>query len=79
MVVIEIDGKERKDYEIKELLIIGKEIKIALRKKSIREELNNFNTGSYQRQNNPVLEIKNNNQPNPSQILCGMQASQGQV
>lgn len=107
MVMIEIDGKKRTDYEIKELIIVGDSIKISLKKKNdeiekipvagttdvvkpikdtsfinkITKDIakNLSNTGSYIQQNNPVLEIRNKNQPNPSQILCETQAFQGLV
>ncbi len=79
MVTIEIDGQKRLDYEVKELIIIGDSIKISLKKKmndKEKEAIINLNTGSYQQQNNPVLEIRNDTQPNPSQILCETQAYQ---
>ena len=78
MVVIEIDGKERKDYEVRELIIIGDSIKVSI-KKIEQKDIVNLNTELFQQQNNPVLEIKNNTLPNPSQILCETQAFQGLV
>jgi len=78
MIVIEIDGKERKDYEVRELIIIGDSIKLSIKKKE-QEAITSLNTELFQQLNNPVLEIKNNNQPNPSQILCEKQVFQGQV